>query len=139
PAELPQPHRGITRLLFALIQLMYMIFYLEALIHWQGIEQVSWARPHALLVLCIAMISAVIGIPVRLYSLSAVAFDYAGFRGKFERIFIPVLLLDELWAVAPFLIIDRIGMGAVLAATAALLYVPFAERTLVRMAYANQK
>jgi hypothetical protein len=33
------------------------------------------------------------------------------------------------------LILDRIGFGPAFAATAALLYVPFAERTLVRMAY----
>jgi cholera toxin transcriptional activator len=138
-AELPRPHRGITRLLFGLIQLMYLIFYVETLFHWQGVEQVSWARPHAQLVVSIALVSAAIGIPVRLYCLSAVAFDYAGFGGKFERMFIPVLLLDELWAVVPFLIIDRIGLGAVLAATAALLYVPFAERTLVRMAYTIQR
>jgi hypothetical protein len=50
--------------------------------------------------------------------------------------FIPLLALDELWAIAPFLIFDRIGFSAAFAATAALLlYVPFAERTLVRMAY----
>ena len=138
PDDLPRAHRGATRLLFGSIQLMYLIFYIEALIHWQGIEQVFWARRHALLVLCAAMFSAVTGIPVRLYCLSAVAFDYAGLGGKFERLFIPVLLLDELWAVAPLLIVDRIGMGAALGATAALLYVPFAERTLVRMAYAFQ-
>jgi hypothetical protein len=46
-----------------------------------------------------------------------------------------ILLLDQLWAAAPFLILTRIGFGIALGATAALLYVPFAERTLVRMAY----
>jgi hypothetical protein len=33
------------------------------------------------------------------------------------------------------LIIEQIGFGAAFAATAALLYVPFAERTLLRMSY----
>jgi len=37
--------------------------------------------------------------------------------------------------VAPFLMAQKIGFGAAFAATAALLYVPFSERTLVRMAY----
>ena len=67
--------------------------------------------------------------------LSAVSFDYARFGQKFHRIFPGVFLLDELWALAPFLIAERLGFGPTLAATAALLYVPFAERTLVRMAY----
>jgi hypothetical protein len=44
-------------------------------------------------------------------------------------------VLDELWAIPPFLILPQIGFGACFAATAALLYVPFAERTLIRMAY----
>jgi len=50
---------------------------------------------------------------------------------------VALLALDQLWAIAPFLLIERIGFGAALAATAALLYVPFAERTLVRMAYSR--
>lgn len=135
PSDLPRPHRGTTRGMFALIQMMYLIFYVEAAIHWQGIDGVSWVGSHAVLVLCIVLVTAAIGIPVRLYFLSAVAFDHARLGQKLHRIFPGVFVLDELWAVAPFLISDRIGLGAALASTAALLYVPFAERTLVRMAY----
>jgi cholera toxin transcriptional activator len=54
---------------------------------------------------------------------------------KFQRIFGGILVLDLLWAVAPFLLVPKIGFGAAFAATAALLYVPFGERTLLRMAY----
>ena len=43
--------------------------------------------------------------------------------------------LDQLWAIAPFLLRPQIGVGLAFAATAALLYVPFSERTLVRLAY----
>jgi len=43
--------------------------------------------------------------------------------------------LDQLWAVAPFLSIELIGFGAAFAVCAGLLYMPFAERTLIRMAY----
>jgi len=46
-----------------------------------------------------------------------------------------VLVLDLLWAIAPFLIVEKIGFGPAFGATAALLYVPFAERTLVEMGY----
>lgn len=134
-SDLPQAHRGATRAMFGLIQIMYLIFYVEVAIHWQGIDQVSWVASHAVLVLCVVLATAAIGIPVRLYFLSAVAFDYARLGQKLHRMFPGVFVLDELWAVAPFLISDRIGLGAALVSTAALLYVPFAERTLVRMAY----
>ena len=33
----------------------------------------------------------------------------------------------------------EIGIGAAFAASAALLYLPFSERTLIRMAYAHRK
>lgn len=135
PSDLPRPHRGATRAMFALIQIMYLIFYVEAAIYWQGIDRVSWVGSHAVLMLCIVLVTAAIGIPVRLYFLSAVAFDHARLGQKLHRIFLGVFVLDELWAVAPFLVSDQIGLGAALASTAALLYVPFAERTLVRMAY----
>jgi hypothetical protein len=46
-----------------------------------------------------------------------------------------VLLLDLLWAGAPFLILHLIGIGGAVAALAALLYVPFGERVLMQMAY----
>lgn len=133
--ELPTPHRAHTRSLFALIQIMYLVFYVEALFRWRGIEQVSWADANSPLILIAVLVTAGVGIPVRFYLLSAAGFDYALLGEKFRKIFIPLLLLDELWAIAPFLILDRIGFGAAFAATAALLYVPFAERTLVRMAY----
>ena len=86
-------------------------------------------------ILILVLVTAGIGIPVRCYFFSATAFDYALLGDKFRKMFIPVLLLDELWAMAPFLILDQIGFGAAFAATAALLYVPFAERTLIRMSY----
>lgn len=134
-SDLPQAHRGATRSLFALIQLMYLCFYVAALARWQGIERVPWVQAHALVIVCAVLVSAAIGIPVRLYLFSAVAFDYSKLGSNFLRIFIAVFLLDELWAIGPFLIFEQIGFGAALAATAALLYVPFAERTLIRMTY----
>lgn len=127
--------RGIPRTLFGLIQVMYLVFYVEALVHWSAVEKISWLDTRASLISMAVLITAGVGIPVRLYFLSAAAFDYARLGEKFQTIFLGVLLLDELWAVAPFLLLDRIGFGAAFAATAALLYVPFAERTLVRMAY----
>jgi hypothetical protein len=53
---------------------------------------------------------------------------------KFSRLFIVILILDGLWAVAPFLLVPQIGIGLALAATAALIYAPFAQRTLLLIA-----
>jgi cholera toxin transcriptional activator len=137
-SELPAVHRGTTRSLFSLIQIMYLSFYVEALIHWQGVDRVSWVDAGSPLVLILVLVTAGVGIPIRLYLLTAAAFDYSRLGEKFQRIFIPLLALDGLWAIAPFLILDRIGFGAAFGATAALLYVPFAERTLIRMAYPSR-
>ena len=81
------------------------------------------------------MVSAGVGIPLRFYLISSVAFDHPQLGVKFHRIFFGILSFDLLWAVAPFLMLEKIGFGPAFGATAALLYVPFAERTLVRMAY----
>jgi hypothetical protein len=121
-----------------MIQIMYLVFYSEALIHWQAIGRASWMDAGLPLILVLVLSTAGIGIPVRLYLLSAVGFDYALLGEKFRRIFIPVFLLDELWAAAPFLIVGGIGFGAAFAAMAALVYTPFAERTLIRMAYSSR-
>lgn len=133
--DIPMPHRGLTRSLFALIQVMYLIFYLLALIHWRGVDKITTDQLGSPWVLFLVLVTAAAGIPVRFYLLSAVVFDYARLGEKFTRIFLAILALDELWAVAPFLLVEHIGFGAALAATAALLYVPFAERTLIRMSY----
>jgi DNA-binding winged helix-turn-helix (wHTH) protein len=132
---IPALNRRIPRALFALIQIMYLVFYTVALIHWSEVEKISWLDTHAPLISIAVLVTAGVGIPVRLYFLSAAAFDYALLGDKFLKIFLGVMVLDQLWAVAPFLILNRIGFGAAFGATAALLYVPFAERTLVRMAY----
>jgi cholera toxin transcriptional activator len=136
--EVPIPHRGFTRGLFALIQLMYLIFYVTALIRLHAVEGIAdsflpaWAA--TTLVGCV-MVTAGVGIPIRCYLLSSVAFDYQRLPDKFRQLFPFLLALDQLWAIAPFLLMQQIGLGAAFAACAALLYVPFSERTLIRMAY----
>jgi cholera toxin transcriptional activator len=136
--EVPIPRRGLTRGLFLVIQAMYLIFYLEGLLHWQSAYRIAdgflpeWGATAVVIAL---LITAGIGIPLRCYLISAVAFDHRRFGEKFRRIFPPLLAMDQLWAVAPFLLAEKIGFGAAFAATAALLYVPFSERTLVRLAY----
>jgi cholera toxin transcriptional activator len=136
--EMPLPHRGLTRGLFALIQLMYLIFYLSALFRLPAIDRIAGSflpGCGSLAVQIAIIVSGGVGILLRCYFLSAVGFDYQPVREKFETLFLAILPLDELWAIAPFLLAGKIGFGLAFAATAGLLYVPFSERTLLRMAY----
>jgi len=136
--EIPIPRRAFTRGLFALIQVMYLIFYLTALFRLHDVQAVAdlflplWG---ATALAGTVMVTAGVGIPLRCYLMSAVGFDYQRLGEKFRRIFPFVLALDQLWAVAPFLLIQEIGLGAAFAASAALLYLPFSERSLIQMAY----
>jgi cholera toxin transcriptional activator len=136
--EVPLPHRGLIRGLFGMIQIMYLCFYVAALFRLGEIDRVSsaflpgWG---SFAVFAAVVVTAGVGIPLRFYLLSAVAFDHQRIGEKFRRIFLAILVMDQLWAIAPFLLVNKIGFGAAFGAAAALLYVPFSERTLVRMAY----
>jgi DNA-binding winged helix-turn-helix (wHTH) protein len=138
----PIPPRDLTRSLFALIQGMYLSFYLSALFRLHTIQNIAdsflpaWG-PTALA--GVVMITAGVGIPLRCYLLSAVGFDHQQLAEKFQKMFPFILALDQLWAVSPFLLISKIGIGAAFAACAALLYVPFSERTLIRLAYVGRR
>jgi cholera toxin transcriptional activator len=138
--HVPVPRRGFVRALFALIQAMYLIFYVSGLAHLHDADRVAssflpgW---RALFIVGAILVTGAAGIPLRFYLLSAVAFDFRKLGETFVRLFPFVLALDQLWAIAPFLLLPQIGVGLAFAATAALLYVPFSERTLIRMAYSG--
>ena len=137
-SDIPPAPRAVTRGLFELIQLMYLIFYVEALFHWREIDRIAdtflpgWA---SFAIVAATIVTAGVGIPLRCYLLSAAAFDYRLLGEKFQQLFLFILILDELWGIAPFLLAQKIGFGAAFAATAGLLYVPFSERTLIDMAF----
>jgi cholera toxin transcriptional activator len=140
--EVPIPRRWLTRGLFALAQVMYLIFYLVALSRLHAIQGIAdsflpaWG---ATTLAAVVLVTAGVGIPLRCYLLSAGGFDYQRLGEKFQQMFPFILALDLLWALAPFLLMQKIGMGTAFAATAGLLYVPFSERTLIRMAYMKQQ
>jgi cholera toxin transcriptional activator len=132
--DLPEARRGVVRILFSLIQVMYLSFYVISLarLHWVELL-LSQAVQHPKWVLALLLVTALVGIPLRLYLLSASIFGYRGLPVKFLRLFPFVISLDEIWALAPFLLIEEIGIGLALAATAALLYLPFSQRSLMLM------
>jgi DNA-binding winged helix-turn-helix (wHTH) protein len=132
--DLPTVRKESVRVLFSLIQLMYLIFYIIFLVRLRFAEEVlnGWGG-HAFTVLMTLVVTAAVGIPVRLYLLTAMAFRYEGLNRKFKRLFPFLLVLDEIWALTPFLCIEQIGLGLAIAVAAALLYLPFSQRTLLLM------
>jgi DNA-binding winged helix-turn-helix (wHTH) protein len=138
--DLPVVSTGIVRAIFSLIQIMYLAFYIVSLAHLSYVQSIleELARPTSL-VLAVLVITASVGIPVRLYLLAAAAFNYRGLNLKFQKLFPFIFPLDELWALAPFLIFDRIGIGLAIGVTAALLYLPFSQRSLLLMGFSRPR
>jgi DNA-binding winged helix-turn-helix (wHTH) protein len=140
PHDLPDAPRGVVQFLFSFIQVMYLSFYVMSLARLRWVEPVlAQTVEHPQWLFSTLIVTAAIGIPLRLYLLSAAIFGYRGLPVKFLRLFPFVLPLDCLWALAPFLLVDEIGVGLALAATAALLYLPFSQRSLMLMGDINPK
>ena len=135
PHELPRAPRTLVRTLLLLTQAMYLAFYVGALANLDEIRGIlanaQILSPAVLMALLVA--SAVVAIPVRLFLFAAMTFDFPQFPDKFRRLFPLVLILDLLWALSPFLLIHHINVGVALAMVAALVYLPFAQRSLVLM------
>ena len=144
PAELdsglPRTSRNTARLLFTLTQIMYLIFYLSALFSWENTYKASfntWGRAGAT-AFVVYLATSMVGIAVRLYLISATAMDYHLLGTKYRVLTPALFVLDMIWALSPLLIADRIGLGFALGACAALVYMPFAQRTLMKMMQSGQ-
>ncbi len=135
PDELPVTSRMLVRTLLLLVQFMYLGFYLGALANLNEIHEIfqeaRLSRPLELMALLVT--TAAVLIPVRLFILLAVALDFQNLPSKFSRLFPVLLILDLLWAVSPFLLIHHINAGLALGLSAPLVYLPFAQRSLVLM------
>ena len=134
---LPQPHRGLVRFLFVLAQLMYLSFYVAALMQIGKMHAMlkPWLGAGADPIAGAIVVTALCGIPLRFFLLTAVGFDYRAFGAKYERLFPALMILDLFWALAPLFMSPAITVGLALAIVAALIYLPFGQRTLVRMSY----
>lgn len=139
--DLPQAHRGAARSLFGLIQAAYLTFYLLALWRLDLLYPTHSYLGAATLrtIEILILVTGAVGIAVRLYWLACVAFDMRRTGQQFLRVWPALLVLDLLWALSPLLAWKDITLGLAFAATAALLFFPFAQRNLVRMAYATAR
>ena len=134
--DLPSVRPLSVRILFLLIQFMYLSFYIAALARLRALESVveQTFGPSAWII-TVTIVAALVGLPIRLYLISGVLFGIGieNLSTKFRKLFVPIFLLDEVWALAPLLLAPQIGIGLALAATAALVYVPFSQRSLLLM------
>ena len=119
-----------------LIQLGYLAMYGLALYKFHDVLHAS-QELYTSAALGIALLTVgVLGVPVRLYLFTALAFDYPDLGAKFRLLFPAVLLLDTVWAATPLLFLVQLR-GLVLLCAAALAFLPFSQRTLVYAAYAH--
>jgi tRNA A-37 threonylcarbamoyl transferase component Bud32 len=126
--------RGAARVLLGLIQIGYLAMYGLALYKFHDVLRVSRELYASAELGSLLLLVGVLGVPVRLYQLTAVAFDYADLGRKYRSLFLAVLLLDVLWAAVPLLFLGQL-QGLVLLCAAALAFLPFAQRTLLYAAY----
>ena len=133
--ELPAAPRMLVLSLLLLVQAMYLAFYVGALANLQEIRDIlEEARPvFPPLLFTVLVATAAALIPVRLFICAAVAFDLQELPTKFRKLFPVLLFLDLAWALSPFLLVHHISVGIALGMSAALLYTPFAQRSLMLM------
>ena len=139
---LPEPappiaiSRGAVRGLLEGIQAGYLTMYGLALYKFHEVLRVSHELYGSAILGAMLLMVAVLGVPVRLYQFTALAFDYPDLGRKFRRLFPGVLSLDILWAATPLLFLGQL-QGLVLICAAALAFLPFSQRMLVYTAYAH--
>jgi cholera toxin transcriptional activator len=137
-SELPTAPRSASRTLLLLIQLGYLASYIAALHHliWvRMLARFSFGPVKAITITSCIILWCAMGLPLRFYLSFALAFDYHLLGEKFRRLFPFLLMLDLLWSAMTLFMVPTIGLGFAFALFVAAIYSPFAQRTLVRMAY----
>jgi len=131
-------NRSSARILFVILQLVYLAMYVSAL---------YWAVPfenglsHILgdaigeRTAFILLVTAPVGIAVRLYLISSVALDHVKTGVRYRWAFPIFFILDALWAIAPLSLSLKWGELLPFACVAPLAFSPFSQRTLIRSAY----
>jgi cholera toxin transcriptional activator len=137
PAELPDAPHSMVRILFLLLQLMYVGFYVGSLANLPEIEDLLSPLPAFSAILYILIGTAVILIAVRAYLVSAIGLCAPGMRGRFLKMWPYLLVSDVLWSLSPLLLLHHINSGIALACIALLVYAPFAQRSLILMGAAR--
>lgn len=129
-ARVPIVDPRLARALFLVIQAGYLTLYGFA---FARLPQIRAMRLPAVTP-ALTLIAGLAGAALHLYLTAAVAFNYAGSGRLFRQIFPGVLAIDVLWAASPLFLFERWGEVTLLC-VAALAFLPFSQRTLMRSAY----
>ncbi len=136
--------RRMARISLILLQVLYLALYGVALVkHLDlvvriarlsgdfigNLEAARWLATGLLITGCC-------GIPVRLFLMVSVAFDDPETGRQFRRLFPFLFVLDELWALTPFVLVGKWPAGVAVICVVLLAYLPISHRNLVRSAYA---
>jgi DNA-binding winged helix-turn-helix (wHTH) protein len=138
PEELPEASHRVVAGLFVALQLMYLGFYVGALANLEEIRELMEPLPWASQLFALLVVSAAVLIPVRAFTTAIVLFRAPDAQKKLLTLWVLLLVADELWALAPFLLLHHINAGFALACATLLVYAPFAERSLVLMGAADK-
>jgi hypothetical protein len=108
----PIVQANIIRKLLMLIQMMYLAFYLSALAKLESVQDFAeLVLPGTGSTLpAVVLVSAAVGIAVRLYLLSSLCFNHPQLGEKFRKLFPYLLPLDQLWGLSPLMLANRIGL-----------------------------
>jgi len=138
--ELPKAPRHLARALLGLIEIGYLVSYIAAL-HYLGwirmLAKFSFGPNQMFTIASIIVLWSAMGLPTRFYLCFALGFDYHLLGEKFRQLFPFLFFIDESWALMAFFLVPGIGLEFAFAIFVAAIYSPFAQRTLIRMAYAE--
>jgi DNA-binding winged helix-turn-helix (wHTH) protein len=129
-ARVPIVDPRLARALFLVIQAGYLTLYGFA---FGRLPQIRAMRLPAATP-ALTLIAGLAGAALHLYLTAAVAFNYAESGRLFRQIFRGLLAIDVLWAASPLFLFERWGEVTLLC-VAALAFLPFSQRTLIRSAY----
>jgi len=137
PEDLPASSPFLVRLLFILLQVMYVGFYVGALANLAEIRELFAPLSVAEGAFATLVLSAALLIPVRTFLICGVLFHAPKMRQKFLKLWPFLLIADGFWSLAPFLLLHHMSYGLALACMTPLVYSPFAQRSLVLMGAAG--
>ena len=140
-AELPTAPRWASRGLLLIIQLGYLWSYIASLHYFilvRMLARFTFGPVQAITITSCIILWCAMGLPMRFYLCFALAFDYHLLGEKFRRLFPFLLLIDLFWSAMTIFVVPKIGLGFGFALLVAAIYSPFAQRTLIRMAYPDK-
>jgi DNA-binding winged helix-turn-helix (wHTH) protein len=120
-----------ARILFLVVQAMYLTVYCLALIHMYDVASVLGAAGVAWLAVPL-LIGAAGSIPVRLYLAFTVGLGHPAAALKYRRMLPYLMPWDWVWAPSPFLAVHTIGPEWALVLTAVMVYPPISQLILIR-------